>query len=110
MTRIRMNWKTLDLFATGHAGGGEKGQDIVCAGISALTMALLNQISSEDPEGLTYKIDEEKGTIRIRSDPKLKDRERITDYYRVIMMGLRAWEQAFPENVKTEEVNRDGIA
>ena len=110
MTTIRMDWKTLELTAEGHAGGGPRGQNIICAGISALTEALLNQLLLENPAGTKYKIDEDRGIIRIRANPTEKSRARIRDYYRVIMTGLKAWEQAFPENVKTEEVNRDGTA
>ena len=110
MTKIRMNWKDMELTAEGHSGGGERGKDIICAGISALTQALLNQLLIEDPEGTRYRINEKKGSIRIRSNPMLKDRERIRNYFRVIITGLRAWEQAFPDNVKMEEVNEDGIA
>ena len=110
MTKIRMDWAQLELTGEGHAGGGPKGQDIVCAGISALTMALLNQLMLEDETHTTYAINEKKGTIRIRTDPEETIRPRVSHYFEVIMTGLKAWEEAYPENMKTEEVNRNGTA
>jgi len=110
MTRIRMDWKKLALTAEGHAGGGPRGQNIICAGISALTQALLNQLLLEEETRTIYTIDEEKGTLSVRTFPDERIKPRILDYFRVIMTGLKAWEQAFPENVKTEEVNEDGTA
>lgn len=110
MTRIRMDWRTLELTAEGHAGGGPKGQDIVCAGISALIMALVNQLNAEKQNRLEWTESAEEGRIRIITDPPDNIRPRVKHYYQVIMTGLKAWEQAFPENIRTEEVNRDGTA
>ena len=39
MTTITINWRELSLTAKGHACAGNFGEDIVCAGISALTQA-----------------------------------------------------------------------
>ena len=109
MTTIRMDWDTLILTAEGHAGGGEPGKDVVCAGISALTMALVNQLENEDDTGSGYRMDERKGMIMITARPKDPEvRRRVRDYFRVIMTGLQGWEKAFPRNIKTEEVNEDG--
>lgn len=104
MTRIRMDWKELELTAEGHAGGGPRGQDIICAGISALMMALVNQLSEEDAR-VEWAEDAEEGKIRIKTELPERIAERILDYYRVIMTGLKAWKQAFPANIEIEEVN-----
>ena len=108
MTKIRMDWRRMELTAEGHAGGGPKGQDIICAGISALAMALLNQLIEETGELTEWSENAEEGRIRIRIDPPVCIEDRIRDYYRVIMTGMKAWEQAFPENISIEEVNEDG--
>ena len=44
MTKIRVDWQAMTLDAEGHSGGGMRGNNIICAGISALTQALLNQL------------------------------------------------------------------
>ena len=108
MTKIRMDWRTLELTAKGHAGGGPRGQDIICAGISALIMALVNQLDMDAQNRLEWKENAEKGWIRIITDPPHNMKPRIRHYYQVIMTGLKAWRQAFPENIEIEEVNEDG--
>ena len=105
MTRIRMRWKTLELTAEGHAGGGPRGQDIICAGISALMMALVNQLLNIEAD-MEWSEDEAKGSIRIKVNPA--ERERVHDYFSVIVTGLQAWAQAFPDNVKVKEGEQDG--
>ena len=101
MTEIRMDWGTLRITADGHAGGGEKGQDIICAGISALMMALLNQLLEEKQNRTKWEKND--GHIEIQPHPPDIMRPRIIHYYQVIMMGLRAWQQTFPENIRIEE-------
>lgn len=108
MTKIRMDWKRLELIAEGHAGGGPRGKNIICAGISALTMALLNQLLVDEQNRTEWSMDEEAGYIRIRTDPPDNFRPRIRNYYEVIMTGLQAWAQAFPQNIRIEEDNGDG--
>ena len=108
MTRIRMDWKTLEMTAEGHAGGGPRGQDIICAGISALMMALVNQLMLEEQNRVDWAEKAEEGRIRIITDPPDNSRPRIKHYYQVIMTGLKAWKQAFPENISIEEVYEDG--
>ena len=41
MTTIKVNMDKMTVRVQGHAGAGEKGHDLVCAGVSALTNALL---------------------------------------------------------------------
>ena len=108
MTKIHMDWKRLELTAEGHAGGGPKGQDIICAGISALAMALLNQLIEDCDECTVWSENPTEGKIQIRTEPPAGAEDRIRDYFRVIMTGMKAWEQAFPENISIEEVNEDG--
>ena len=109
MTKIRMDWDLLTLTAEGHAGGGTKGNDPICAGISALTMALLNQLKQDDQTDVNYKVNEKDGMIYIHAKPKnCFVWSRIMDYFRVIVTGIEAWEKAYPENITLEEVNKDG--
>ena len=107
MTRIRMDWNRMELTAEGHAGGGPRGKDIICAGISALMMALVNQLAEED-EKAEWEEDAEEGKIRIKTGLPMRSADRILDYYRVIMTGLKAWGQAFPANIEIEEVYNNG--
>lgn len=40
MTKVIYNPDTMDLIVSGHAGSAEKGEDLVCAAVSALTNTL----------------------------------------------------------------------
>lgn len=107
MTQIRMNWEELKLSASGHAGAGEKGSDIVCAGISALTCALLNQLKDAEARGrtrLVWGVDEKSGDINMMAIPFSGYRTEVYAYYRVIMTGLKAMAQEYPDNIKIGEV------
>lgn len=111
MTKILMNWEDMTLVCSGHAGAGEKGNDLVCAGISALTYALLNTLIDAEERGrtrLAWKIDEEKGETRIQTIPFSGYWSEITAYYRVTMMGYRALAEHYPENIKIGEVSVHG--
>ena len=107
MTQIRMNWEELKLSASGHAGAGVVGTDLICAGISVLTYALLNQLLDAEERGrirLDYKLDEKSGDISMRASPNAGYIGEITAYYRVIMTGLRTLAEHYPENIKIGEV------
>lgn len=48
MTRIQVDMNRMRIRLQGHAGAGEKGQDLVCAGITALTNAMLARAGEFD--------------------------------------------------------------
>lgn len=111
MTRIRMDWRTFTFTAEGHTGTGPHGQNILCAGISALTMAILNTLLEEQEKRhaeVSWSMDEASGSIAIHAQPVNEYRTRIRDYFEVIMTGLRALEQHNGEHMRITEVERDG--
>lgn len=72
---------TLTLTLSGHADYAPKGQDIVCAGVSALIYTLINscccEISGE--------------TVRVKDDRHLYD---------AVLTGLKMISQKFPKNLR----------
>ena len=50
----------------GHAGYGEYGEDIVCAGISALVLNAINSIEAFTDTTFSLKTEEESGSIEFR--------------------------------------------
>ena len=52
----------------GHAGYAEEGEDIVCAGISALVINTINSLGVYTKEKFSTDSDEETGMIRLRFD------------------------------------------
>ena len=52
----------------GHAGYAEEGEDIVCAGISALVINTINSLGVYTKEKFSTDSDEETGMITLRFD------------------------------------------
>ena len=111
MTKIRMDWEYMTLTAEGHAGQAEKGQDIVCAGISALTEALAMALEQDQERGRVkaeIRIDEKSGSLRVHAATRFGQEQRIRAYYRMAMIGLKAIAEEWPGNIKIVEVYGDG--
>lgn len=106
MTKVYYSAEGCYLHCQGHAGAGTEGTDIVCAGISALTLALLNVLieeSERDHISLEYKA--LPGELVIKAVPHTAYYGReIGNYFRVTLTGLRAIEQEHPEHITMEEV------
>ena len=68
MTNITI-YRTTDSYlgveVSGHAGFAEKGEDIVCAGISVLTINLINSLERLSEDAFSVKEDEETGYIKV---------------------------------------------
>jgi uncharacterized protein YsxB (DUF464 family) len=111
MTTVRMNWARLELDAEGHAGYAPAGRDIVCAGISAVTMALLNYLMEEERKGflkVKWSMNEKSGAIRIRAKPYAAHWTGTLACYRMAVIGLRAIAENYPGNIEIEEVYESG--
>lgn len=73
-------WENQDLqieefLIEGHAGSGEYGWDIVCAAVSALTIATLNGLSHH--VGLSLDLQLEEGYVHCKLPKKIDDRQII---------------------------------
>lgn len=70
MTRITIfknrNQEFLGFTCLGHAGYADEGEDIVCAGISALVINTVNSLSAYTGERFETDSDEESGEITLR--------------------------------------------
>lgn len=110
MTEITYSIDDMYLHCKGHAGGGPAGQDIICAGISALTMALLNQLNEEEEKGtIRSRWTMEPGEMILKAEAKEpRHKKTIRDYYRVVIMGLRAMAENYPEHIDIREVQGNG--
>lgn len=74
----------------GHAGYGEFGKDILCAGVSALIMALASRVKElEDGKAFkeppTVKLDS--GDALISCRPRYRCRRRVEDAFELIENG-----------------------
>ena len=57
------NFKKIE--CSGHAGFADRGEDIVCAAISVLTINTLNSIEKFTDDGIVITQDEKKGLITL---------------------------------------------
>lgn len=103
---IEITYKMIDdehvLTISGHAGFSGCGTDIVCAGVSALTYALLQTLCDADRDGelscFAYLVHD--GVASIRARPKCGYEERIGAVGEVAVTGYRMIADAYPQNVK----------
>lgn len=110
MTRIEYSIESMYLHCKGHAGGGPAGQDIICAGVSALSMALLNQLNEEEEKGtIRSRWKMEPGEMTLKAEVKApRHKKTIRDYFKVIIMGLQAMAENYPEHIDIREVQGNG--
>ena len=85
---------------TGHSGTAKHGQDIVCAGVSALTQSALLGMMEHLHRAVTYDI--ASGNLRVRlSEPPDERSEAIL---RTMWMGLAEIEKISPKGIQIQEV------
>ena len=95
---------------SGHAGGGPAGQDIICAGISVLTQALLNVLTDEEEAGrIELEWYMKPGEIELQAMPTSAYHQRVKDYYHMAVTGLKDMAEQYPQNIRMTEGQKDGI-
>ena len=109
ITRIELDEKHFFLKASGHAGGGTAGNDIICAGVSAITQTLLNVLQDEEEAGRIemewYMTD---GELQIQAFPMSSMHMQLKNYFHMAAVGLKDIAEQYPKNVKIMEVEKDG--
>lgn len=89
------------LSVNGHAGYAEKGQDIVCAGVSAIVYALIGWL--ENNIETFASIDENNGEVVISCEGD----ERVEAVFYMAAIGIESIMNTYPDHVDIEIV---GIA
>lgn len=81
----------------GHAGYGEKGKDIVCAGVSTLVFTFIKMLekNEKDIEGYEYKSGD--GIMKISFS--YVNRERLKHVISTIICGFSMMSESYPDNV-----------
>ncbi len=119
MIRIRVTRRGdgLDVYAVGHAGYAPRGQDVVCAGVSALLygfVAYLEAISSvataEEPAchggKLHWEASEGDGELRVRTRG---ESSRVFEGFAAVEAGIRLIARAYPHLVVLEDpISQEG--
>jgi hypothetical protein len=84
------------LTVTGHAGYGPRGKDIVCAGVSALTGALVMAL---DCHGIQAETDAEDGDMDVLAKPFRAQQILCRTVFETIMAGLELIATQYPEHI-----------
>lgn len=91
----------LRLRIQGHAGAGEYGQDIVCAGASILMLTLEERMGELAGEN-RVSIRKGPGLAEISCCPARAQELRCRDLFETIFLGYQLLENMYPENVCCE--------
>ncbi|MBR1561071.1 MAG: ribosomal-processing cysteine protease Prp [Clostridia bacterium] len=88
--------------AQGHSGYAQAGEDIVCAGISALTQTTLNGLVNVARVPVTHRQDDRTALLEanIGPDANEKQLEQAQLLLETLLQGLQAIERSYPRNVR----------
>lgn len=104
---ITIQFDGLKMTASGHAGFAPHGQDIVCAGISAICFAAAEYLRQMRGEGKLLQepvILLEPGEIRLECEPKVTAEEETEHVFGMLEIGCRLIAQSYPNNVSVADV------
>lgn len=79
----------------GHAGYAEQGHDIVCAGVTALTQALIKSVQELTEDEIEYILESGIADIELRNVSE-RSRTLIDSFF----IGVNLIAEEFPEHVK----------
>ena len=101
MVKISFNPKKYEIKITGHAKCGKKGEDIVCAAVSALFYTLAQSVISvphmfKEPP----KVSDESGNGYLSCKPKEEYERNVALIYWTICNGFSLLSEEYKENVK----------
>ena len=101
MIEIKINTKKFTVDITGHAEHGEKGEDIVCAAISALFYTLAESLNhSEKMLEAPFDFSEEDGNGHLSCKPKPEFEGNILLIYWTILNGFDLFAKQYKKNIK----------
>ena len=92
MVTIKIDTKTLELTAEGHANSAPMGEDLVCCAVSILLQTLCIWTEEQDKAGrlISLKEEIEPGHVYLNPQPYGWSRREILTAFCVIREGLKA--------------------
>lgn len=91
------------LSVNGHAGYAEKGEDIVCAGVSALVYALIGWLENNSEDAKFVSIDERGGEAVVACEGD----EKVAAVFYMAAIGIESIMNIYPDHVDIEIVGID---
>ena len=108
MVRVTLYWggsALVGLESLGHSGSAPRGQDVVCAAVSALVHGLLLGLSEvAEVRDLRCEADPDVPLIRVSWPEEVADSLDLLT--RTVALSLREIESGYPEYVSITEVQR----
>ena len=108
MVRVTLYWggsALVGLESLGHSGSAPKGQDVVCAAVSALVHGLLLGLSDvAEVRDLRCEVDPDVPLIRVSWPEEVADSLDLLT--RTVALSLKEIESGYPEYVSITEVQR----
>lgn len=95
--------ETHTLSVNGHAGYAPKGQDIVCAGVSAIVYALLGWLENNSENTDFVSIDENNGEVVIQCEGD----DKVTAVFHMAAIGIESIMNTYPDHVDIDIVGID---
>ena len=104
MIRAVYDPQKMHLRIWGHAGSAPRGQDLICAGVSALALGLQESLEQLNREGCLQekKIRIEVGEACFSCKALTGEAERVRGCFETVFWGLYALQRAFPERIWTQ--------
>lgn len=94
---------------SGHAGFAPKGQDIVCAGISALALALTEAlniiVTPSDVNEMNFKFNDGEFFVNISGIEDSGLYKAIRSIFLMFQLGLSKISESYPENISVNVFN-----
>lgn len=104
MTRIIYEPEKYTVTLIGHADYDERGKDIVCAGITALTEAMLQRVKGRRIFQPAYGVHRKKAIVHVHLTPRTKyAAEMAREMLSTVCAGYREIARLYPDYVKFEE-------
>ena len=95
---IVINHHSNGITMSGHAGYAEPGQDIVCAGVSALVQTLIQSIEELTQDEIQYSM--QPGAVDIKMRNLSEQAQLLVDSF---FVGVQLIAGEYPDNVKIDQ-------
>ncbi len=102
MIQVTYDRSARRLTATGHAGQGAPGHDLVCAAVSALVLTLASNVATFATQNALRRqeLRLKEGDACISCLPVSKMRAVVTLVFDTVCSGFELLETLYPENIK----------
>ena len=92
--------RTISLEVSGHSNYKEKGEDIICAGVSAIVIGGFNALINETKQDIDYECKDGYARVFVKN----LNNDNIQKIIEVITTQLYTIEESYPKFIKINEI------